>query len=232
MKKHCYDVRMLAQLHRHFVLLLLAVPGLLLVAAPQLDLAAAGLFYDPFDGFFLKDQPLVRFVYELVPWVSRAVIIALLVFVLLAWTWQRRQPFFLAQRKAAVFLLLVALVGPLLLVNGVFKEHGGRARPSQVEQFGGAKQFTRAAVPTDQCAKNCSFVSGHASSGFFFLAPAFVFATRRRTWLAIGAGAGLGIGLVRMMQGGHFLSDVLFAGVVVYLTAWILHGLLYRESRA
>lgn len=221
-----------ALLRRHFVLMLLAVPGVLLIVAPQLDLAAAGLFYDPFDGFFLKDQALVRFVYEFVPWLSRAVIAALLVFVLLAWTWQRRRVFFLAQRQAALFLLLVALVGPLLLVNGVFKEHWGRARPSQIEQFGGSKQFTRAAIPADQCAKNCSFVSGHASSGFFFLAPAFVFATRRRMWLAIGTGAGLGIGLVRMIQGGHFLSDVLFSGIVVYLTAWLLHALLFRESRA
>jgi lipid A 4'-phosphatase len=221
---------MLALLRRHFVLVLLAVPGVLLVAAPQLDLAAAGLFYDPFDGFFLRNQPFLRFVFDLVPWISRAIVIALLVFVLLAWTWQRRQAFFLAHRKATLFLLLVALVGPLLLVNGVFKEHWGRARPSQIEQFGGSKQFTRAAIPADQCAKNCSFVSGHASSGFFFLAPAFVFATRRRMWLAVGTSAGLGIGLVRMMQGGHFLSDVLFTGVVVYLTALLLQALLYRAS--
>ena len=226
---------MSALLRRHFDLVLLAALGTVLVAVPQIDLAVAGLFYDPFDGFFLKNQSLVRFVYELVPWVSRLVLTSLLVFLLLAWTWRRRHPFFLAWRKAALYLLLVALVGPLFLVNSVFKDHWGRARPSQIEEFGGTKQFTRAAVPTNQCAKNCSFVSGHASAGFFFLAPAFVFVRRRRLWLAIGTGAGLTVGLVRIVQGGHFFSDVIFSGIVVYLTARLLHAILYRppsDSRA
>ena len=219
---------MRALLRRHVDLALLAVLGALLVAVPQIDLAVAGLFYDPLDGVFLKNQPLVRFVYDLVPWVSRVVLAGLLVFLVLAWTVRRTQPFFLAQRKAALYLLLVALVGPLFLVNSVFKDHWGRARPSQVVEFGGTKHFTRAAVPADECAKNCSFVSGHASTGFFFLAPALVFVRRRRLWLAIGTGAGLTVGLVRIVQGGHFFSDVIFSGIVVYLTACTLHAILYR----
>jgi lipid A 4'-phosphatase len=216
-------------LRRNLDLLLPIIAGGLLVALPQIDLTVAGWFYDPFDGFFLKDHPLARFVFDLVPWVSRTVLLGLVVFLLLAWTWRRGHPFFVAHRKAMAYLLLVALAGPLLLVNTVFKDHWGRARPSQIEQFGGDKQFTRAAVPADQCVKNCSFVSGHASTGFFFLAPAFVYPRRRRLWLAAGAAAGLGTGLVRIVQGGHFVSDVVFSGIVVYLTARVLHALMYRE---
>jgi lipid A 4'-phosphatase len=224
----------LVALRRHLDLILLSALGVLLVAVPQIDLAVASLFYDPSTGFWLKDQWLVRFVYDLVPWISRAVLSGLLVFLALAWTVRRHHPFFSAHRKAALYLLLVALIGPLFLVNSVFKDHWGRARPSQIVEFGGTKIFTRAALPTDQCAKNCSFVSGHASTGFFFLAPAFLFAHRRR-WLAIGTGAGLAVGLVRIIQGGHFFSDVIFSGIVVYLTAYLLHALMYRhrqESRA
>lgn len=225
---------MLVALRRHLDLILLSALGVLLVAVPQIDLAIASLFYDPPTGFWLKDQWLVRFVYDLVPWISRAVLSGLLVFLALAWTARRRHPFFSAHRKAALYLLLVALIGPLFLVNSVFKDHWGRARPSQIVEFGGTKTFTRAALPTDQCAKNCSFVSGHASTGFFFLAPAFLFAHRRR-WLAVGTAAGLAVGLVRIIQGGHFFSDVIFSGIVVYLTAYLLHALMYRhpaESRA
>lgn len=216
---------------RHIVLLLLVLTGGVLVALPQIDLAVAGAFYDPAAGFYLKNQPLVRFVYDIVPWISRAVLAALLLFLVLAWSACRTHPFFRTQRKAAAYLLLVALLGPLLLVNGVFKEHWGRARPAQIEQFGGNRQFTRAAVPTDQCERNCSFVSGHASTGFFFLAPAFVYIRRRRLWLATGTLAGLGVGAVRILQGGHFLSDVVFSGIVVYLSAVTLHALMYRQRR-
>jgi lipid A 4'-phosphatase len=222
-------------LRRHLDLIALALLGGVLVAVPAIDLVAAGLFYDPAQGFWLRQQPLVRFVYELTPWITRAVVAGLLLFLLGAVSVGRAHAWWRAHRRHALYLLLVMIVGPGLLVNGVFKEHWGRARPSQVVEFGGDKTFTRAAIPADQCAKNCSFVSGHASVGFFFLALAFTDPRRRARWLVLGTGLGLGIGLVRMLQGGHFLSDVVFAGVVVYLTARGLHALLLRaplESRA
>jgi len=35
-------------------------------------------------------------------------------------------------------------------------------------------------------------------------------------------------GLLRMSFGGHFLSDVIAAGIVTFLTVWLLYALLYR----
>jgi lipid A 4'-phosphatase len=214
-------------LRRNLDLALMALIGALLVAVPSLDLRVSGWFYDAQAGFYLKNAPLVRFVYELVPWITRSVVAGLVLFLLAAWTFFRHRQFFRAQRRAALYLLLVMIIGPGLLVNSVFKDHWGRARPSQVVEFGGSKQFTRAAVPADQCPKNCSFVSGHASVGFYFLALAFVVPRRRALWLVIGTALGLGIGLVRIMQGGHFLSDVVFCGIIVYLTARVLHALMF-----
>ena len=217
-------------LRRHLDLLLLAALGALLVAVPQIDLAIAAQFHDPFDGFYLRENPLVRAVFHGVPWITRTVVVSLLLFLLAAWTIWRRRAFFSRYRRAALYLLLVMVIGPGLLVNSVFKEHWGRARPSQIEAFGGDKQFTRAAIPADQCEKNCSFVSGHASVGFFFLAFAFVWPRRRILWLATGSALGLGIGLVRIVQGGHFFSDVIFCGIVVYLTARVLHSVMFRPA--
>jgi len=225
---------MFALLHRHLNLLLLAAIGVVLVAFPRIDLAITGLFYDPFDGFYLREYPLVRFVYHGVPWITRTVVVSLVLFLLAAWTFWRRREFFSRQRRAALYLLLVMIIGPGLLVNTVFKDQWGRARPSQVMEFGGTKQFTRAAIPVDQCEKNCSFVSGHASVGFFFLAFAYVWPRRRTLWLVTGTGLGIGIGLVRILQGGHFFSDVIFCGIVVYLAARMLHAVMFRpgiESR-
>jgi len=222
-----------ALLRRHLDLLLLAVIGAGLVAFPQIDLAIAGQFYNPTDGFFLRDNPLVRFVYLGVPWVTRTVVVSLVLFLLSAWTFWRRREFFARERRAALYLLLVMIIGPGLLVNTLFKDNWGRARPSQIVEFGGGKQFTRAALPSDQCEKNCSFVSGHASVGFYFLALAFVLPRRRALWLTLGTALGLGIGLVRVMQGGHFFSDVIFCGIVVYISARVLHALMFpaAESR-
>lgn len=221
---------------RHYLdLALLTGLGILLVAFPALDLAVSDAFFDPARGFWLKGQLLARFIYDLVPWISRAILGGLILFLLGDWIFFRRHVRFITRRRAATYLLLVALVGPLLLVNGVFKEHWGRARPSQVVEFGGTKEFTRAAIPANQCARNCSFVSGHASVGFYFLALAFVWPHRRMLWLGIGTAAGLLVGLVRIVQGGHFLSDVVFAGIVVYLTARGLAALMHPagdESRA
>lgn len=207
--------------------MILAALGVLLVAFPQIDLKTSGWFYDPQAGFWLKDQPLVRFVYALVPWVTRTVVIGLILFLLAAWTIYRRRDYFIRRRHTALYLLLVMATGPGILVNTVFKDHWGRARPSQVVEFGGSKQFTRAAIPSDQCPKNCSFVSGHASVGFYFLALAFVLPRRRAPWLVLGTTFGLGIGLVRIMQGGHFFSDVIFCGIIVYLTARALHTIIF-----
>ena len=217
-------------IRRYLDLLLLAVLGGLLIALPVVDLTVTGWFYDPVEGFWLKSHPLARFIFDLVPWVSRSLLLGLVLFLLAAWTFHKTHPWFVARRRSALFLLLVAIVGPMLLVNSVFKDQWGRARPSQVIEFGGDKQFTRAAQRTDQCAKNCSFVSGHASVGFYFLAFAFAWPRRRTLWLAVGTAAGLGVGLVRIVQGGHFFSDVIFSGIVVYLTAIALHALLFRSA--
>jgi lipid A 4'-phosphatase len=222
-------------LRRHLDLLLIAVVGILLFAFPDLDLAVSGYFYDPQTGFYWRTAPVVRLVYSSVWWISAGVLVGVLGFLLASWSIFRNRVAVTRQRRVAVYLLLVMLIGPGLLVNTFFKDHWGRARPSQVVEFGGTKQFTRAAIPADQCEKNCSFVSGHASVGFFFLAFAFVWPRRRVLWLVTGTGLGLGIGLVRILQGGHFFSDVIFCGIVVYLTALALHAVLFRpatESRA
>jgi len=39
---------------------------------------------------------------------------------------------------------------------------------------------------------------------------------------------GIGIGALRMAGGAHFFSDVVFAGVFMYLVVWAGHGLIYR----
>jgi lipid A 4'-phosphatase len=210
--------------------------GLLLAAAvvftlfPGLDRIVSGLFYRPGEGFFLYDNPVIRAIHDAIPplaFASAAVLLALL-----SWMgWTKRAVAGLSWRPVA-YLLAVLAIGPGLLTNTVLKDHWHRARPSQTVEFGGHSRFTPALVPSDQCDHNCSFVCGHAAMAFSPVALAFVLPTRRRWRLALGLGLGFGalVGLVRIMEGGHFLSDVVFAGLLVYGVAWGLAAAMLPET--
>ncbi len=197
--------------------LLFAGAVFLFTAAPAIDLATSALFYTPSQGFTLKHSEWARLFYKGSPLLVQAWIYLLIAAVLLSF-----RSGFRHLRRHALFLLAVITLGPGLLVNVVLKDHWDRARPVQIVQFGGEKQFTPAWVIADQCADNCSFVSGHASGAFSLLALAWVFPRRRHFWLTVGAIWGSNMGLVRIAQGGHFLSDVVFAGFLVYFSAALL----------
>ena len=119
--------------------------------------------------------------------------------------------------------MLCFLIGPLIVTNLGLKDHWGRARPRDVIEFGGSKAYTPPFPAANQCEYNCSFVSGEASSVYVvFFAAAFLFGSYARRLVALGVVMGSLTGLVRMAQGGHFLSDVLYAGVVMALTAAVV----------
>ena len=205
----------------------------LFLLAPGIDLWASGLFYRPGQGFFLANLGVVRALYRAVPWIVAAQIVGIPLLVFLGW-WRGREIAGIGLKQGA-FVLLVLVVGPGLVVNAVLKDHWGRARPSQVVEFGGGQTFTAAPLPATACEKNCSFVSGHAAAGFGLFAFSFLAVDRRRRRL-LGTGAvvaGAAIGVARMAQGAHFLSDVVFAGLIVCGTAWLLAwALLERDLGA
>lgn len=132
-----------------------------------------------------------------------------------------------------LFLVAGLIIGPGLVANTLFKDNWGRARPVQIEQFGGTKTFTPVMVRTDQCQKNCSYISGEASSIFAALFGFALLARRRRKALGFAILMGLAAGAVRIAQGGHFLSDVVFAGIWMALIMAALHWAIFvrwRES--
>lgn len=136
-------------------------------------------------------------------------------------------------RKQWLFLVVCLGVGPGLLANLTFKDQWGRARPKQVAAFGGDKLFTPALLPTKQCRKNCSFVSGEAASVFVaFYAAAAVVPQWTATLVVVGTAAGLTAGTVRIVQGAHFASDVIFAGLLMALAVFALSRLMLGGTSA
>jgi len=207
---------------------LLAASALFLLA-PGIDLWASGLFYRPGESFFLAQWAPVRALYRSVPVLVTAQAVGIPL--LLLWGWWRGRWIAGLAPKAGVFILLVLALGPGLLVNAALKDHWGRARPSQVTEFGGTKEFTPAPLPAGECDRNCSFVAGHPAAGFALLAYAFLATGWRRRWIAAGAiGFGSLLGVVRLAQGGHFLSDVVFSGLLVGGVAWLLAWLVLQRD--
>lgn len=131
-------------------------------------------------------------------------------------------------RRALAFLVLAGALGPGLIVNSGFKDNWQRARPYQVQDFGGTQQFTRATVMTDQCNNNCSFVSGHVACGFFFVSCMLLRPRRDKLWAGIGLAAGWTIGFARMADRAHWLSDVLWAAPITLVSSWIVWRLVLR----
>ncbi|MFA5242235.1 MAG: phosphatase PAP2 family protein [Sulfuricella sp.] len=182
--------------------------------------------YEAGNGFIGNRYPWVRLIYESDRRLASAALLLCLILIAGSFVhaWRGRWP----SRGAGVFLLLSLLLGPGLMVNLGLKEHWGRARPTQTADFGGPKIFTPALKPAANCQNNCSFVSGHASVGFWWLALGLAWPAWRMRAMALGLGLGGLFGLARILQGGHFASDVIFSLLVVWgmaeLLAWVFRS--------
>ena len=137
-------------------------------------------------------------------------------------------------RREGIFLVLMLLIGPGLLVNAGLKSLWGRPRPLQCEEFGGPMGFKPVGEISTQKFPNSSFPSGHAATAFYVIAPAFIAGSNRprlrRRWLLAGIGYGSAMGFTRVLQGGHFVSDVLWAGFIVYFVGVALARILLRQE--
>lgn len=182
---------------------------------PPIDLATTAAFHRPGEGFYLGDRLPLRLIYQGTYWYVKAVIFLLLAS--LAWAWLPASKWDPAWRGRIGFLVLSLAIGPGLITHTLFKDHWGRPRPEHLAEFGGHLHYVPPLVPSTQCDRNCSFPSGHAAAAFWLISGAWVWTHRRRQWLAAGLALGSIVGLTRIAQGGHFLSDILGALAVVWL---------------
>jgi lipid A 4'-phosphatase len=192
---------------------------------PAWDLQAASFFYRD-GGFVLGDSIAAKFISKANH--NVAVLCGVFFAVGLGLTVLRHRPWLGLGLPAYGFLLTSLIMGPGLVTNALLKDHWGRARPAQVQEFGGTHSFTPAGIISDQCDRNCSFVCGDAAFVFWMVALAYVVPPRHSltiTLLAFGAGAL--DGALRMAQGGHFLSDVLFAAWFMILMNALCHAVWF-----
>ena len=125
----------------------LVLAAALFLLFPGIDLWAAQLFYRADGGFYLGNAWPVRAIYAGVPYLTDAVVVGVAALYLLSLRCGR--PVAGVDGRVAAYLLLALALGPGLVVNTMLKDHWGRARPSQIEAFGGTRQFTPAPLPAD-----------------------------------------------------------------------------------
>lgn len=197
-------------------------------AAPELDLAASAPFYDPATGTWFASAPPYETIRQAIWNGLRLAVLAFAALFAAA---------LFGLRVAGVparewgFALLAQALGPGLLVDVILKGHWGRARPRAIAEFGGEAGFTPALQVAQQCAANCSFVSGEVSGTTAVALSIWLIAGRRitgpaRIAIAVALTGSVALtGWLRLAAGGHFLSDTVFAAcfsALLSLALWRL----------
>lgn len=203
---------------------LLTVPFLIF----NLDVLLEQPYYTSENGWFLMQIPFWDFLYKYSIFLGYFVAVIAL-FVVSASYWKRN---LIKWRKAAYFMLLVIVLGPGVLVNATFKDHWGRPRPREIVEFDGAEQYAKPWVKTD--GKGKSFPCGHASIAFYLAIPFLFLRKKYKKWawffMVFGTLYGLLVGYARMIAGGHFASDVLWAAGMVWFVGILAYHWLKPDA--
>jgi membrane-associated PAP2 superfamily phosphatase len=207
-----------------------AVAGLVFGLFPSLDLKVAALFYPVRLGgnmFAWRLSPTLSAVHNIALNAGFVLVAPAVIAPVLKLLLPRTR--MLISGRAVVFLISTMLLAPGLITNVLLKDHWGRPRPIDVTQFGGDQHFVAWWDPRGDCPDNCSFVSGDVATAAWTFAPAALAPLPYRA-VAYGAAVALTVfmAVIRVMAGGHFPSDTIFAGVFTFLIVWLAYALIYR----
>ena len=210
--------------------------SLLFLMAPQIDLAVSAAFHQPGLGFPAAGNEGLRGLRRSSTWVMGGVLILTLIAAFGPRAWSNALALAGGEdrRRRAICLLAAFALGPGLVVNGLLKGVWGRARPINVEAFGGDAPFTAAWRLSDGCFSNCSFTSGEASSAAWTAMAALALTPGPwRPFLGSAVGIyALALSLNRVAFGGHFLSDVVLSWLLTLLSAILVARMMRATAGA
>ncbi len=212
-----------------YYILILFFGCVFVTAGPSLDLFISGLFYYGASQFALQSFDLASILFRdiLLP----LILIYILILPIIGRLFKIDKIFFNYKFsiKEIVLLWISQIISVLIFVNLILKNFWARARPNDVVEFGGKESFSPWFEISNACETNCSFVSGDASVGFSFIILYLI--TKKIIFLYTSFIIGFVFGLIRIMAGGHFLSDIFFAGFFIVILNIILFE-LYKKYYA
>jgi lipid A 4'-phosphatase len=191
--------------------------SLLVATYPAIDIAISRMFFD--DGF-PRNQWWQALLHDSLNWFLGLSLGAVVAMYAINRIFKRS--ICNVDGRRVLYLFLVLALGAGLIVNVALKDNFGRARPRDVAEFGGTRQFTPAFVMSRECRTNCSFSSGDAAGGFFSIAVVYALARRRRAALVAALAIGGVQSLARISSGAHFFSDTGVSFFVMLILADVL----------
>ena len=194
--------------------------------ASDIDILISSLFFDQKNLFFLQTPDLTTFI-------SREIFLPSLVFFILVipilyFFLSKKNNFNIKLKtKDIYFIWITVLFNLIVFINYLLKNLWGRARPNDIIELGGDSKFTPWFYPSNSCSVNCSFVSGDSSVGFSLIVLYFVTKNIFFLWFAIFAGFYLGF--IRILAGGHFFSDIVMSGFLIFIISFIQHKIYQKK---
>lgn len=196
----------------------MAICSTLFLAIPELDLHVSGWFGTP-SGFPLSESLLLEGVRNFMLLATGGVAYLALILLVLRNFFKKLQ---VLNARFLVFVVTCAALGPGIIVNGLLKRFSGRVRPRNTDVFGAEGTFSPFLDFTGACGSNCSFVSAEASALATITAvlvisviPYLPTSVRPRVQIGVLSVATFG-SLLRVIVGAHYLSDVLFAWLIIF----------------
>ena len=206
----------------HFLkyFLLIICISIIFFIFPTIDITISGIFYKGSGEFFAnKTDWYVYFLREIVL-TSIVLIIFFLPIISASYYFFTRKNILGISLNNAAYLFLSSVLSLGLVVNVILKNLWGRVRPNDTILFGGDQPFSIPWLKVSHCDHNCSFVSGDVSAYTLLLALLLILNKQQFVKLAYFMIAL--IGLIRIMEGGHFFSDVIMSFMITHFILKIL----------
>ena len=203
---------------------------LFFILFPKFDIFFSKLFF--FEEKFISDKyifirSLRSFLKDLMIVIS---IVSLLLIIVNIFFKMKKKTFLKPRTK---LILIGFLVGPVigcgLIANFYFKDNWGRARPINIQEFGGEKIYTQPFIMSDQCERNCSWISGEASAAFSFITGTIIL--KSPIFFLLNIIFGIIVSFCRIAMGGHFLSDNIFAMIFMIYLAILYKYLVFLNLK-
>ncbi len=209
-----------------YYVLFLCISCIFITAGPSSDLYISSLFYNGDSQFMIQSFDMISIILRdfLLPFI----IVYILILPLVCRLTNIKKIFFgyVFSIKEISLLWFSQSICVLIFINLILKNYWGRARPNDILELGGKESFSPWYELSYACQSNCSFVSGDASVGFSVIMLYLI--TKKTIFLYFSITTGFLLGLIRIMAGGHFLSDIFFAGFIVVFLNIILFG-IYKK---